>query len=660
MKTARKTALAGARVHPIAPYLVILLGFALQTGYLVELRAMLPDSFTAAPFCGVDAVAHWQRADGLLDGSIPGENVYYFTPLYPFYLALLKQFFGPSYLLSIYLQILLQMVGLAALYGLGRRLFSPLAGLLAALGLATYSDYLYYIPCSDQALLTTPTLTLALFFLLQSDPKQRQQQAHFSRLATASPLLAGLAFTVAILSRPTVLMVMPVVVLWLWWRRRSWASLTVSLMALLGPIVLGIAPLTWHNYHISGQFVLMSNNFGVNLFTGNNPDAYGLDSLAHAQNQPAVLRFLEVVHQVEQGQTSYGREVLHYWRTQPMDALALTVRKIWLWLGEPMPPLVSPYFPLHAHQSPLLSLLPLTWQAIVILALFSLMTVRPRSWSGLSLLWLVYTVFSLFTILFYIQLRFRLPLMPFVMLQAAALLAIAPHWAERQPARFVIILGLMLIASPLVPGLAIMVIIYLALGWVGLMRPPSHKLYPTVAILLYLLATVLWQQLTPIGTVSQPMDHYLGPKIAGTMSVGQTFQMDCDRLHEIELTFGTFNPLPRPPVTFHLQSKTDQTLFHEETIDASTIQDYQRHRFTFPEIDGSAGQRFAFYLTAPEATTNNALTVRGYSDTPLDYYPDGVALVGGEGQQHPFQADIAFTARCNLSWWEKLWRFLTT
>lgn len=41
--------------------------------------------------------------------------------------------------------------------------------------------------------------------------------------------------------------------------------------------------------------------------------------------------------------------------------------------------------------------------------------------------------------------------------------------------------------------------------------------------------------------VSQTLDHYLGPPLAATGILGQTFQMDCDGLNRVEVTLGTFN-----------------------------------------------------------------------------------------------------------------------
>ena len=161
-----------SKQHPlqnIGPLLVILLAFFVQMRYLAELRTIFPDGFNQ-PFCGIDAVAHVNRAESLLDGTIlaGGPNShFYFIPLYPFYLAALKALWGDTILLPIFLQALLQLLGIAAVYGIGRLVFSRSTGLLAALGMATYSYYIYSLPCFDQSLLTVPLFTLSIFLILK-------------------------------------------------------------------------------------------------------------------------------------------------------------------------------------------------------------------------------------------------------------------------------------------------------------------------------------------------------------------------------------------------------------------------------------------------------------------------------------------------------------
>jgi len=178
----------------------------------------------------------------------------------------------------------------------------------------------------------------------------------------------------------------------------------------------------------------------------------------------------------------------------------------------------------------------------------------------------------------------------------------------------------------------------------------------TILLILYVISAHIWTQAQARATdVSQTIAHYLGPVLAGEVILGQTFTMDCDNFHQIDLTLGIFNDKPRQPVTFYLTSDLNRSqILYQETFDGNSVTDYQRHRFTFPPIAHSNGQKYFFFLASPTSTPENGLTARGYSDTPIDYYPNGRGWVGSLGQLQPMQADFAFTATCDLSPLEKL------
>lgn len=651
-----------AVIKKVAPLLVLLLAFGLQMLYLAELRRLLPGSFTTQPFCGVDAVTMVNRAAGLLDGSAPGNQPFPFIPLYPIYLAALKIIAGDSLLLPVVVQALLQLVGLAALYAIGRLVYSPGVGMLAALGLAGYSYYLYYLPCFDQSLLTLPALTLSIYLVLRYRRRPRWGWL----------LAAGLTLAAAALSRPTTLLLYPVILLWLhlarptngpsgWTRAifrpqhlRRWL---VEALLLVVPFIIAVAPITGHNYRSSGRFILISDNFGVNLFTGNNPDATGLDTLAHVQGQPGELRFREMVKREERGETTLTREALRYILSQPGDWLALTAAKSWLLFGQADEPLVSPYFPLLVRQSRLLSALPVEWQAAIVVALLGLLLVRAQNRQQEIFLWLVYGAFSAATLLFFVQLRFRLPLAPFVMLLAATLPASAPAWRRESPQKFWATLLILLALLPLLPGLWLFIALFVGLGlWLDTRPGGQSKIIITLAVSLYLLAAGWWVKADALAsTVSQEIDHYLGPPLAGSGILGQSFQMDCDGLNRIEVTLGLLTDRHDRPVTFYLAADSSaQEVIYSETFDAATVSDYQRKVFTFPPIADSAGRSFFFFINSPTSTPDNAITARGYTDTPVDRYPAGNAFAGQPGALQTFQADFAFAAYCDMSRWEKL------
>jgi len=635
-------------VQKIAPHLILLVAFWLQLSYLAELQAGFPAVFGQQPFCGVDAVAHVERAEGLLDGLLPGENSYFFIPLYPLFLASLKSFGGHSLLLPIYLQALLQLLAVAALYSMGRMLFSAGTGALAALGLASYNYYLFYLPCFDQVLLTVPFFTLGIFFVLSFHRSQKLSQL----------IWAGITLGLAAMSRPTILVVLPVIILWLFFYlhvplsrfrwQRLWRFIQYSGL-LVVPFLIMVSPITWHNYQVSGRFILISDNLGVNLFTGNNPDAYGLDSLAHVQSQPAVVRFIETQTLVNEGKTTLTAEVWRYISQQPGDWLALTAKKAWLWLAETDERLVSPYFPLPVSQSSVLSFLPIKWPALAVAALLGLllMVTGQRNRRAVYLLGAVYGVFSAATIIFFIQLRFRLPFAPFVLLAAAVALTSAPKLRQQNRWLYwLVVLGFALL-YPFIPGLWLFILLFVGLGLGAKPRPaPQISIFVVLIIISYLFGVSLWQQ-ARAPAAAQTIDHYLGPPLVGEGVLGQTFQISCNGLNQIEITLGLFDHPHNQPVTFYLATdKAGQNILYSEKFEGSLVKDYQKWRFSFPPVADSAGQTYFFFLASPAATLNNTITARGYTDTPVDHYTGGSAYAGELGNLQKTQADFAFAAYC--------------
>lgn len=648
------------KIIPVIPLFIILLAFFLEMSLLAEVQQKFPTIFGQKPVCGVDAQSFIERATGLLSGALPGNNTYHFLPGYPLYLAILYRFLGDWLLLPVFIQALLQLLGIAALYRIGCLIFSPLSGILAALGLATYKYYLFYLPCHDQSLITTPALILAVFLLLRFYTHQQSKYL----------LGAATALGVATLSRPTILTILPVIFLWLFWAcyRVSFWQFGKNFMALLLPLLVIIGPFTWHNYQVSGRLVAISDNFGLNIFNSYSPYANGLDVLAHDRSQPAGVHFSEVLSQVEKGETTFVAEALRYMGEQPVHALTLTVKKTWLWFGEEEEKLIEPFFPWRINQVRTLAPLPLTWQGMAVLALLGtfLVSRKKHPYSKIGILWLVYGFYSLMTIIFFVQLRLRLPFVPYVTLWAAALLGTASTWSCQRPKLFWGVLALLLILSPLIPGIALLALIFAGLGLMPHLTRHAQTGYRWAAggILLYLLLIGIWTQANALAsTASQPIDTYLGPPVAGLNILGQTVRMDCNGFNQVDMTLGTFNDRHNQPVTFYLATDTSaQEILYTESFNSSSVSDYQKRRFSFPPITDSAGQTYFFFISSPTSTPDNAITGRGYTDTPLgrgydkgiDQYPGGNAFAGPLSNLQPIRADIAFKARCNLTLWQKV------
>ena len=86
---------------------------------------------------------------------------------------------------------------------------------------------------------------------------------HHERPGHGRAGLLGLLGGLACLLRPQVLLVLPPLLVWVGRRRWSQALILAVVAALT------LAPAAWHNLSTTGQFVLISDNGGVNLWLAN-------------------------------------------------------------------------------------------------------------------------------------------------------------------------------------------------------------------------------------------------------------------------------------------------------------------------------------------------------------------------------------------------------
>jgi hypothetical protein len=607
--------------------------------------------------CGVDAHIYDEYGQALLRGEWPGAAPLFRTPLYTLYLGLNYALFGLNHYSPLIVQALLHVVAAAALYRAGCSLFSRPAGWLAALAYSLYGSLIFFTGCFDPISLVLPLLSLMLFFLVKF--RQRFQL----RYLVGAAVMIGLAT----LGRPTVLILWPVVMVWLWlgnfdakaahkgqWLRQRATSggraiqrwcVIFSIM-----VFLPVAPATIFNYSISGEFVLVSTNGPEVLFISNNADAEGRDILAPGIVQPAHQRMRQVVERIERQETTFVREVIQYISQEPLDWLQLQINKLRLLFVKSDLNLLTPAYryPTTQRQIAVFEATPVQWHGLLILALLGMVLVRPKSaW----LLLLYFVALTAVTIIFFIQLRFRLLLAPAVLLYAGALLAEAPLWFRVKRGRFILILLILLTLIPFVPGVWPVALVLIGMGFWQAIRQNIWRETRWLLLIvwsLFVLTLLSAQIITAIHDIGQAEDYFLGPEIVGDIFLGQTFQPDCNGLNRIRLTLGVYNQAHNQPVTFKLYSQTTGQEIFASQIPAEDLTDRSVKEFAFTPQPDSSRQSYLAYLSSPASHPGNSITLRGFSSLPVDWYPGGTAVVAQGEQIQPFPGDLAFAAFCDM------------
>lgn len=250
-------------------WFLILVGvtLAVRLIYLFELAAS-PDFSVLL----VDEKWHWLWAQQIVNDSFWGETAYFRAPLYPYFLAFCYFITGGSILFSKIIQLLLSVGTLFFIFKLTQHLFNRKTAIVAGFVYALYGLFVFY-----EAMFLIPVL-----FLLFSMWGLSRLIIYQNETALKSWLATGLIFGLATIARPNILLVVPFLMLWLFYRDKDFSGLInrsrKALLLLVGVIIV-IAPVTVRNYIVTGEFVLISSQGGINLYLGNNQNADGLTML---------------------------------------------------------------------------------------------------------------------------------------------------------------------------------------------------------------------------------------------------------------------------------------------------------------------------------------------------------------------------------------------
>jgi 4-amino-4-deoxy-L-arabinose transferase-like glycosyltransferase len=385
-----------------------------------------------APFIAqlaMDSREYDRWALSLAAGRPAFPGAFFQPPFYPYLLATLYRL-GGHHLAAVYLmQIGLAVAGCYALFRAGRWYGGPRTGLWAAFFAALYGPFLFY----DVQLLRESLAVTAVAFLLWALAAGRAR-----RLWGWWALAGALAGTIVLL-RENMLLVFPCLLLLTLERGRVRKRSLVNAFALLGGFFLMLLPPALHNRWAGGGLLPTTFRSGVNFYIGNNPQADGTyRPISPGKQVPSSERTEPVrIAERQAGRKLAAAEVSQYWLRQALDwaraapgAFArLQLRKLRLfWEWYERPDAVDYYY--LRELSPVLGLPLLEFGGATVLALAGLLLVRRRlaPWAPVLLFTAAWTAS---TVTFFLFSRYRLPVVPALLLLAAVVPARAvTAWRE--------------------------------------------------------------------------------------------------------------------------------------------------------------------------------------------------------------------------------------
>ena len=386
------------------------------------------DAYTYSQQAQVIAAGHW------LDFT---SGPFWQPPLYSWFLGAVCWFSKAQFfLVARIIQAFWGAASCVLLYLIGRRLLAPGVGLTAAMALAIYGPAIFFdgelLPASLATVLLLGVL-LALLSLTNSSAGWRK-------------LVPGLLLGIAALNVAPILIVVPGILLWIYFTERAGGPGKFpfrSVGLFIAGLLLVIAPVTVRNYAIGDDIVLISWNAGVNFFVGNNPDYPATINIRPGQ------AWLDLIARAQAAGFENGSENSRFFfaeawrfiRDQPADyARLLGVKFASFWKGDEVGRNQNIYY--LRHYSRLLSAT--LWKRTLA---FPFGLVAPLAIAGFLLaiprgrpVWLVLGVvlsYAAGIILFFVTARYRLPLVPLLLLLAVhAVFWLVENAGWRRPAFF--------------------------------------------------------------------------------------------------------------------------------------------------------------------------------------------------------------------------------
>ncbi|HUU06139.1 MAG TPA: tetratricopeptide repeat protein [Patescibacteria group bacterium] len=399
--------------------ILILLALSLAVR-LVYLQQIAANPFFNHPV--VDAQTYDEMAVRIAAGEVPIPAPFFQPPLYPYFLGLIYALFGRDLLLVRLLQMAAGTASAWLLYGLASRLFDRRVGFAAAMIFSLYGPMIFY-----EGDLLAPVLIVFLNLLLA-----RALLAVLEKPTLARAGLCGVLLGLSALAMSVILPLALVLPLYAWRRWRGQPGrpgLRRGLLlgcAFCGGLLLAIAPVTWRNWRVGGEFVPVSTNAGINFYLSTGSDyerklairpGYEWDRLL---NEPIRLG----IHKAG-GQSAYFMDkALGLIAADPAGYARLLLKKLCLFANGNEIMRDQDIYPFRQY-SPLLSLL--VWKKwlafpfglLLPLALLGMALALRRRVPGAGLLLAFILVHVAVLLAFFVTGRYRLNILPFLAAFAA-------------------------------------------------------------------------------------------------------------------------------------------------------------------------------------------------------------------------------------------------
>lgn len=343
--------------------IIIIFGLALVLRLIHVLCLKHNYPFYDALLKGMDQQTYYNWAVRISTGDwfSAGEKIFYYGPLYAYFLAVLFKLFGVHYWVVYFIQALIDAFSAVIIAQIGGRLFGKTAALLSGLVAAVCGAFIFYagLLLADSLILFLLMCFLLLFLVALEHPQR------------VLPWLgSGAVLALATIGRGNSLLLVPAVMAFLFYKALVATRLRGHFFRAMGlfliAFLLTVFPVTLHNLVFGGKWVLTTSNGPILLFIGNVHDN-SMGSLAYTNTYREVQQ-----KYAGQEQIPWLKELFLDVKRHPLAFMRILMKKAFLFInGYDFPDNVNYY--LSRPLLPLLAFNPIHYHFVVAFGLLGLL-----------------------------------------------------------------------------------------------------------------------------------------------------------------------------------------------------------------------------------------------------------------------------------------------
>jgi len=401
---------------------IVLVAFLIRWIYLNQIKT---NPFFIPFYHGLDDYLYDTWAQNIAKGDVLGKEIFFGLPLYPYFLGFIYFLFGHDIFAAKVAQFLIGSLSCGIIYLIGRRIFNRAIGILASIMLVFYAMVIYFEGFFVSAFLAIFLNSLIILALLSINDRP-----HWIKW-----IIVGFLIGLSSLASASILVFLPFIIFWAFksFKNISKPKLAIYLATLLLAVSLAIAPVTVRNYIVGKDFVPVTAHGGITFYAGNNPLSDGSfhlpkeigTSVIDSKKNTKIIAERITKRKLKPSEISkfWFEQGLMFIKKEPYKFIRLTLKKLFLfWNANEIPDVLPMFF--FKQYAPLLRLPLFNFSIICPLALFGMLLCVRLKRPDVHLLYLFIVSIFLSTIIYFVNSRYRLLVVPCLVIFAA----VALYW----------------------------------------------------------------------------------------------------------------------------------------------------------------------------------------------------------------------------------------